>query len=550
MINNRINLKAHSLIKNIIKLTRDCAILRLDYTLCILIFYSVFALSACTTPGSNTAAKRHPFSFSETRIQDIHNAIKSHRSNCETIIKGFIARIDKYDKISSLNSIIFMNPKAVEKAKMLDKKFKETQFMQSLHCVPIILKDNFDTADMPTEAGSIALAGSFPPDDAYMVKKMRQADAIIIAKSNMGEWAFSPYDTISSSHGETKNAYDLTRVPAGSSGGTASAIAANFGVIGMGSDTGNSIRGPASHLALVGIRSTIGVTSRDGIVPLLLNRDIGGPLMRTVKDTATVFNIIAGYDPADPVTQQNKNHKITDYTRQLTTQGLTNVRLGVLRQIYDPETANDAVLALFQKAIKDLKNSGAVVIDPIKIDNFESLSKATGFCSRFRYDVNNYLASLGHSATPKKLQQIVIDKKYLSKNEGAIKWAMAINENVKPSEQTPPCVGVHDDPRRKNFLQAVVKTMDELKLDALIYPSWSNPPRKIGDTDSPHGNNSPVIAPHTGQPAITVPMGYVDNNLPAGLQILGRPFSEEKLFQYAYAYEQATKHRKPPVLFP
>jgi Asp-tRNA(Asn)/Glu-tRNA(Gln) amidotransferase A subunit family amidase len=487
-------------------------------------------VSACAT--TIPLKKSSEFSFVETTIDDIHASIKDQAIDCEAITNGFLNRIKKYDEISNLNSIIYINPNAIKEAQTLDKNYQETKTMRSLHCIPIILN------------------GSIPPDDAYMVKKLRQADAIIIAKSNMGEWAFSPYNTISSTHGETRNAYDLSRVPAGSSGGTASAIAANFGVIGMGSDTGNSIRGPASHLALVGIRPTIGVTSRDGIVPLLLNRDIGGPLMRTVRDTAKVFNVIAGTDPADATTKSYEKHKVDDYSAHLTRNGLSKVRLGVLRQIYDPETADKQILAMFAQALKDLESSGAIIIDPVTIPDFEKLVKATGFCGRFRYDINNYLKTLGNDNEIKTLQDVVEQEKFRPENNGAMKWAMNIAADIKPAEQKPPCVDVGGDPRRKALLAAVVTTMDSLKLDALIYPTWSNPPRKIGDSESPHGNNSPVIAPHSGQPAITVPMGYVENNLPAGLQILGRPFSEEKLFQYAYAYEQATHHRKPPLLFP
>jgi len=505
-------------------------------------------LCACAT--SMPSQKSAGFSFIETTIDEIHAAIKDQTTDCEAITNGFLNRIKKYDEISNLNAVIYINPNAIKKARALDNKYLNTKMMRSLHCVPIILKDNFDTADMPTEAGSIALSGSIPPDDAYMVKKLRQADAIIIAKSNMGEWAFNPLNTISSTHGETRNAYDLSRVPAGSSGGTASAIAANFGVIGMGSDTGNSIRGPASHLGLVGIRSTIGVTSRDGIVPLLLNRDIGGPLMRTVRDTAKVFNVIAGTDPADPTTKSYENHKVDDYTTHLSRDGLSGVRLGVLRQIYDANTADKQVLTVFTQALKDLKSSGAVIVDPVTIPDFEELAKDTGFCSRFRYDINNYLKTLRNDIEIKTLQDVVDQKRFRPENSGAMKWAMSIGADLKPADQNPPCIDVDGDPRRKVLLTAVVTTMDSLKLDALIYPTWSNPPRKINDSESPDGNNSPLIAPHSGQPAITVPMGYVDSNLPVGLQILGRPFSEEKLFQYAYAYEQATQHRKPPLLFP
>ena len=205
---------------------------------------------------------------------------------------------------------------------------------------------------------------------------------------------------------------------------------------------------------------------------------------------------------------------------------------------------------MFAQALKDLESSGAVIIDPVTIPDFEQLVKATGFCGRFRYDINNYLKTLENEIEVKTLQEVVEQEKFRPENSGAFKWAMSIAADVKPAEQEPPCIDVEGDPRRKDLLTAVVATMDNLKLDALIYPTWTNPPRKIGDSESPHGNNSPVIAPHSGQPAITVPMGYVENNLPVGLQILGRAFSEEKLFQYAYAYEQATRHRKPPALFP
>jgi Asp-tRNA(Asn)/Glu-tRNA(Gln) amidotransferase A subunit family amidase len=238
----------------------------------------------------------------ELTIDAARQAIRDQRISCEQLTQRYIRRIRAYDQSTHLNSIIYFNPNAIERARRLDRQYGTSGRMKRLHCVPVILKDNFDTADMPTEAGSRALRGANPPDDAFMVKRLREQDAIVIAKSNMGEWAFSPYETISATYGETRNAYDLARVPAGSSGGTASAIAANFGIIGMGTDTGNSIRGPASHLGLVGLRSTIGATSRDGIVPLVLNRDVGGPLMRTVTDTAIVYSVIAGVDSADPAT--------------------------------------------------------------------------------------------------------------------------------------------------------------------------------------------------------------------------------------------------------
>ncbi len=503
--------------------------------------------SGCGMPLKPPGGEKPSLDLVELSIDGAHQAIRDRRINCEQLTGGYIQRIEKYDEPTRLNAIIYLNPNAIERARGLDRQYGISGRLQRLHCIPVILKDNFDTADMPTEAGSIALRGANPPDDAFMVKRLRRQGAIVIAKSNMGEWAFSPYETISSTHGETRNAYDLSRVPAGSSGGTAAAIAAGFGIIGMGTDTGNSIRGPASHLALVGLRSTLGATSRDGIVPLLLNRDVGGPLTRTVTDTAIVYSVIAGADPADPATAAATGRVKEDYTVYLQADGLQGARLGVLRALVDTADADFEVVETMDRAIAALEAAGAVIVDPVEIPDFDRLRKATGFCSRFRYDLRNYLSSRGPVAPIHSLDEVVAGKQYLPVSEPAMQWAMSVN--VPPQEQVPPCVDVEGDPRRKQFLDAVLAAMDRAVVDAIVYPSWTNPPRKLGDRDSPHGNNSPVIAPHTGQPAITVPMGFTRDGLPLGLQLLARPFEEHKLIQFAYAYEQATRHRRPPPGF-
>jgi Asp-tRNA(Asn)/Glu-tRNA(Gln) amidotransferase A subunit family amidase len=502
---------------------------------------------ACAPANRQQAAAVDAFDVIELTIEEAQHAMRTGVISCEQLTRLYLKRIEAYDQPTRLNAIIHINANAVQRARQLDRKFAASGRMEKLHCIPVILKDNFDTADMPTEAGSVALQGSLPPDDAFMVRRLRQSDAIVIAKSNMGEWALSPYHTISSTHGETRNAYDLSRVPAGSSGGTASAVSANFGIIGMGTDTGNSIRGPASHLALVGIRSTLGATSRDGIVPLLLNRDVGGPLMRTVRDTAVVYSLLAGYDPADPITQAATGRVKSDYTSYLKANGLQGARLGVLRALVDTGSADFEVLQRTDEAIEDLRRAGAVVVDPFDIPDFDRLRSATGFCSRFRYDLESYLRTLGASAPIRSLDSVAESQRFLALNGEAMQWAMSVDGD--PASQDPPCVDVQGDPRRKQFLDAVVAAMDEAGIDAIVYPTWSNPPRKIGDDKSPHGNNSPVIAPHTGQPAITVPMGFSEDGLPLGLQLLARPFEEHKLFQYAYAYEQATGHRRPPPAF-
>ncbi len=522
--------------------------------LCSALLVFMFFLQNCS--HHKPEAHKAPFNIIESTISQLHFALRNNADNCKNITRLFINRIAIYDKSTQLNAIILINKNAIKKAEALDSEFYKTGKLRPLHCVPVILKDNFDTADMPTEAGSIALKGSLPPDDAFMVKKLREAGAIIIAKSNMGEWAFSPHNTISSTHGETRNAYNIQYVPAGSSGGTASAIAASFGIIGMGTDTGNSIRGPASHLALVGMRSTIGLTSRDGVVPLVLNRDIAGPLTRSVEDAARTFNVIAGYDAADPITHNPHSKKTTVYTEHLIKSGLNGVRLGVIRQMFDTAMADFEILDLMDTAISDLQAAGAIIIDPFEIPNFETLRKASKFCSRFRYDLNNYLDTLrpspdsgkGKALKIRTFQDIIDKKLFSTHSKGLMAWAASVT--VDPQNQKPPCTDVQGDPRRQQFLDAVITAMDKDRIDAIIYPSWSNPPRRTDDNSSPHGNNSSTIAPHTGQPAITVPMGYTRGSLPAGLQFLARPFDDARLFEFAYAYEQLTQHRKPPALFP
>ena len=232
----------------------------------------------------------------EATIADIQAALKSKELTCRELVQGYIDRIEAYDrKGPALNAIIMINPNALATADALDTKFTQSGTMGPLHCVPVIVKDNFNTVDMPTSAGSLSLKGSIPPSDAFIVRKLREAGALMLAKSNMAEFAWSPFETVGSLlPGYTRNPYALDRVPAGSSGGTAAAVAANFGAVGLGTDTGNSIRGPSSHTSLVGIRSTMGLTSRDGIVPLFLNRDIGGPMARTMADAVVVFEATRG----------------------------------------------------------------------------------------------------------------------------------------------------------------------------------------------------------------------------------------------------------------
>jgi Asp-tRNA(Asn)/Glu-tRNA(Gln) amidotransferase A subunit family amidase len=506
---------------------------------------ALFACSGDTPPAPASL----PFRFVEATIDDVHDALRTGNQRCVDIVEGYLRRIETYDEATGLNAIIFTNPNAVEKARRIDERIAAGDELGPLYCIPVLLKDNFDTADMPTSGGSIALKESVPPDDAFMVRRLRAADAIVIAKTNMAEWAFSPRQTISSSYGRTANAYDLSRVPAGSSGGTASSTAASFGVIGMGSDTGNSIRGPSSHLALVGIRSTIGLTSRDGVIPLLFDRDIAGPMTRSVTDAAKVFNVVAGFDPADPYTELGRDRLEPDYTAFLDPDALQGRRLGVLRALVDTADADPEVKAVFETALADLEAAGAEIVDPVEIANFDSHLELNS-CNRFRYDMFVYLSSLGENAPISDVMQVRETGQYDPHAEGGLDYFGDAPLDVHPKDREPPCPDFADNGPRQAYLDDVVAAMDAAEIDALLYPSWTNPPAHIDrGREEYKGDNSQLVAPDTGQPAITVPMGYTHGNLPAGLQILGRPYSEGLLFGLAYAYEQATRHRVPPPGF-
>jgi len=512
----------------------------------ILAVVSLTVVSACS-PQESTPA----FRFVEATIDDVQSAIRAGDMSCADIVQGYLDRIETYDKPSGLNAIIFINPNAIAKAREIDTRIAAGDDVGPLFCVPVLLKDNYDTADMPTSGGSIALKESVPPDDAFMVRKLREADAIIIAKTNMAEWAFSPRQTISSSYGTTANAYDLDRVPAGSSGGTASATAASFGVLGMGSDTGNSIRGPSSHLALFGIRSTIGLTSRDGVIPLMFDRDIAGPMTRTVADGAKAFNVLAGYDPSDSYTSAGRGRREEDYTRFLDRDALRGKRIGVLRALVNTDDADPAVTEVFEQALVDLEKSGAEIVDDFTFASFKTHVDAGYWCSRFRYDMAQYLSSLGDSAPITDVVQVLETGQYSPYIKERLEYYADIPVDVHPKDGDPPCPDYAEHEGRQAFLADTVRAMDDAGVDAIVYPSWTNPPAHLDKAREEYlGDNSQLVAPATGLPAVTVPMGYTYGHLPAGLQILGRPYSEGMLFGLAYAYEQATHHRFPPRGFP
>jgi Asp-tRNA(Asn)/Glu-tRNA(Gln) amidotransferase A subunit family amidase len=498
------------------------------------------------TPAAQPAAS---FRVEEASIAQIRAALESGQLTCRGLVEQYLRRIEAYDKNGpALNAIVLINPHALAEADDFDRRAKQGKPAGPLHCVPMIVKDNFETIGLQSANGSLALAGFVSSRDAFQVRRVKQAGALILAKSNMAEWAFTPYETVSSIlPGYTKNPYALDRVTAGSSGGTAAAIAASFGAVGLGSDTGNSIRGPSSHQALAGIRSTMGLTSRAGVMPLNLLADIAGPMARTVEDAVVVFQAIVGEDPDDPVTAASRGRPRENYAAALVRDGLRGARIGVLRQAYERESTDPEIVQVFMAAVDDLRRAGAAIVDPARVEGLENIRRPPGLgpCMGFKYDINRYLASHGDKIPVKSLAEIVKSGRFHPSVQRRLEQA---NDGAENGPESPSCRAELE--YRDQVRAAVVKLMDSQTLDALVYPTWSNPPRLIGDLNTPHGDNSQFFSPTTGFPAIQVPMGYTRGVLPAGITFFGRAWSEPTLIKLAYSYEQATKHRRPPSSVP
>ncbi len=487
-------------------------------------------LAGCAQPAR--------FEIIEATVSDAHEAFRDGSLTAARLVQMYLDRIEAFD--DSVNAFIILNPLALEQAASLDAEFAKTGLLRPMHGIPIVVKDNYDTEGLQTTGGSAALAGSSPPDDAWQVARLRDAGAIVLGKTNMAEWAFSPFVTISSIGGTTRNPYDLSRVPAGSSGGTAAAVAANLGMLGLGTDTGNSIRGPSGHNALVGIRSTMGLTSRDGIIPLYLRNDIGGPLTRTVEDAVRVLDVIAGYDAADPITARSEGHIPTNgYLASLDVDGLKGTRIGVYRWYMRPDSTHPEVLARMEEAVEDLRRAGAEIVDPFEMPDL-NLEESI-WCEVFKHDVELYLHSRGPDLSVKTLDEIIASGKFHPSIEGGLRSSAAWTE--------PPCPDLYEHPPNIEFRSALIAAMDVARIDAFIYPTWSYPARKIGDMDSPAGDNSQYMSPQSGVPAIQVPIGFTEGGLPVGMTFIGRLFAEPTLIKLAYAYEQATRKRVPPADF-
>jgi Asp-tRNA(Asn)/Glu-tRNA(Gln) amidotransferase A subunit family amidase len=489
-----------------------------------------------------TAPPQDNFEVVERTIPELQAALQAGRVTSAGLVDRYLARIAAYDrKGPRLNAIIAVNPKARDEAAALDRERVSRGARGLLHGIPLVVKDNFDLAGMPTTAGSIAFAALYPPDDAFQVKKLKAAGAVILAKTNLQELA-SGIVTVGSMGGQTRNPYDLLRNPGGSSGGTGAAVAANFAAAGLGSDTCGSIRIPASHNALVGMRSTAGLASRDGVVPLSHTQDIAGPLARTVTDVAILLDATVGVDPADPITKLGEGRAPagnTSYRDALKKDALKGARIGVLRSLFGAAPEDNEAGAVVRRAIDEMKKQGAEVQDVAVPGLDDLLAGSSVINAEFKFDLADYLAQVP-GAPVKSLGEIL---------DGGL-----IHVDVEPSARRRNAAEARETDayrrarvKRESVRQAVLAAFEEHRLDAMAYPVMKRKPALIGESQA--GSNCQLSAA-SGLPALAVPAGYTTDGLPIGVELLGRAFDEAGLLAIAYAYEQAASPRRPPFSAP
>jgi Asp-tRNA(Asn)/Glu-tRNA(Gln) amidotransferase A subunit family amidase len=494
------------------------------------------------------AAQR--FEVMETTIAGVHAGFASSRITCRALVQAYLDRIAAYDKTGpALNAIQFLNPRALEQAESLDRVWRSKAPRGSLHCVPVLLKDQVETSTMPTTYGSALFKDFVPKRDATIVRRLQGAGAIILAKTTMGEFA-SRY--VGSAFGIVRNAYDPTRNPSGSSGGSASGVAANFGLVGIGEDTGGSIRGPAAVSSLVGLRPTTPLVSRFGMMPANPSQDTMGPITRCVADAARVLDVIAGYDPEDPVTAETVGHVPASYLAALKPDALRGVRVGVIRTRRDSAVARTPeefakVRVVLEQALADLRKLGADVVDSLVIPTLANARVGNDFETEQATDA--YLAQ--HPNAPvKTLKDILL--------AGTVNpWrARGLMDLVGKRTTDPGYLTVMQ--QRAALRTQVLKAMADARLDAIVYATYDAPPTPIADdvltnsrtADAYGRGDNRGLSPTIGFPALTVPAGFTSDSLPVGLEFLGRPFAEAALLGYGFAYEQATKHRRPPATTP
>lgn len=505
---------------------------------------------------SRVAGRISTVELAEVGLGELRLGMESGRWTSRDLVAGYLARVADMDRAGpSLRHILDVNPDAVAIAASLDRERAAGRVRGPLHGIPVVLKDNIDTGDrMTTTAGSLALEGSCAKRDAFLAERLRAAGAVLLAKTSMSEWA-NFRSTRSSSGwcsrgGQGKNPYALDRTPCGSSSGTGGAVAASFAGAGIGSETDGSITCPASIMGLVGLKPTVGLVSRSGIIPISATQDTAGPIARSVADAATLLSAIAGVDPRDPATQASASVAGTDYTRFLDLDGLKGVRLGVTRKVFTGY--HDATDQLFEEALKVMRSLGAVIVDPADLPHAADAGEAEGVVLHYEFKagLNAYLSALGPDAPVKSLEEVIA----FNERERDRVMPFFGQETMIRAQRSGPLT----DPAYRRALatcrrlwrtEGIDQVMTKFRLDALVAPT-GNPAWPIDLVNGDHFTGSVTTpAAVAGYPHITVPGGFV-SGLPVGISFFGRAWSEPALIRMAFAFEQATRHRRPPRYLP
>jgi Asp-tRNA(Asn)/Glu-tRNA(Gln) amidotransferase A subunit family amidase len=490
-----------------------------------------------------------PFVLEEATVASIHAAYRNGSLTTTALVQACLARIAAYDRQGpALQSLLTLNPRALQQAAHLDAQYRQQHGpVGPLHGIPVILKDNFDTKDMPTSGGNVAMKESQPAADAFTVGRMRQAGALILGKANLQEFARGGV-SISSLGGQVLNPYDLTRTPGGSSGGTGAAIAANFAVLGTGSDTGQSIRSPASACSLVGLRPTRGLVSRGGVMPNSFTQDEIGPITRTVRDAALLLDVMVGYDPQDPITALGVGKPPRSYAADLAANALRGARIGLLENLCGAEARHAEVNRVLEQVMRGMEAQGATVLR-FSIPGFDALA---GHVSTDRFEAraafDTYFAGLGRNQPVTSFRQLVDTHTAAPDIQKTMEAEIAIEEGLGDASYLQRMLN------REKLRVLVAAKMADLQLDAVLYPLQRVLVAHAGQTDQPERNG--VLSHGTGFPAVTFPGGFSTPSataplgVPVGAELLALDYSEAKLLSYAYAFEQAARVRKPPASTP
>lgn len=506
--------------------------------------------------GAVPAATGQTLDVTAATIEELGRAFEAGTLTSERLVEIYLARIAAYDAAGpKLNAVITLNPHALEKARALDAERKDRGPRSPLHGIPVVLKDNIDTADLPTTAGSVMLAGSLPPDDAFIVHALRDAGAIVLAKVNMSEFASG--GAVSSLGGPTRNPHDPARSPSGSSGGTGAAIAAAYAQLGLGTDTGGSVRGPSTANGIVGLKPTHGLLSRDGIVPLALSFDTAGPMARHVFDVAVALGVMTGIDDADDATRKSEGRFDTDYTQYLDASALQGARIGIARDFLGQDSDVDWVI---EASLEVMRGAGATVVD-VHLPEWLLESNGDLYTAvrhrEFRAQIPVYLATLA-PGYPTTLAELIQQTVHLTApadgaqpNPGRWRLMERENDSGELSDYEYRAVHEHGLPLVRTIIEGL---MQSETLDAIVYPTSPRRPSRSDADPNPGGSGrrpSPIrFANLTGFPDLVVPAGFTGNGLPVGISFLGTAFSEPRLLAVGYAFEQAAKARRLPVHTP